>query len=461
MNDEPAIKVTSLADVSGLEALADICSRRDVDLVAFGSIVRRLVQFRPSEGKRPHLFGLAPFLSDIDLYHTGPSKLTPTLLHEIRTRIPFAEYFRWELSSWDDLQEYRADEERLPVIPANKLRLGTRSRSGIRDEFGGLADVAKGTYRFLPSPFYARSRLWAAHRDSPLLHALFYAQLLCEARMAESVDRQPGWLTCREFLETADFAHERRALEENAYLRARFLYRLYAFCAACRSEEELNLVFGESAFGYVFERASPWLWAPFLLGRPGIVGQPPAFVSSYRILGDTFRLDPYFSRQNSEAPPDELWQKLNRTGRPLDQLFTHALPNLPSGHRCIVASPRFAVSAGKAPSAPTNEQIHLQLPLTEGESEGWQKAASDSLGVIAMLQASTAGDDEANSHACALALPATCYAFSFSLADGEHRMVAQIRVSFGQLLEAFPGLVREAGIRTDEFHVRLFVTGHE
>jgi hypothetical protein len=74
-----------------------------VEIVAFGSVVRRLVAFLvktpfASHSELPNLFKLAHFLSDIDLRHTGSSKQTASIRNAILSRVPFAEYFRWDIS---------------------------------------------------------------------------------------------------------------------------------------------------------------------------------------------------------------------------------------------------------------------------------------------------------------------------------------------------------------------------
>src|SRR5688572_16128367 len=115
----------SLGQVPGLERLPEVCEEFDVEITAFGSVVRRLAQHLITKPKYPlpDLFRLAPFLSDIDLHHTGKADHTEQIREAILSRVPYSEYFRWEIFSTADLQSFRDDEERLPVIPMNKLTL--------------------------------------------------------------------------------------------------------------------------------------------------------------------------------------------------------------------------------------------------------------------------------------------------------------------------------------------------
>src|ERR1700731_1417083 len=133
--------IRSLAEVPGLEPLADVCREFDVEITAHGSLVRRLYRKNVTFGRPlPDLFELTPFLSDIDLKHTGSSKQTAAIRDAILARVQSSECFRWDIRSEADLREFAADETHLPVIPANKLELATKAGRGISDSCGGKRD---------------------------------------------------------------------------------------------------------------------------------------------------------------------------------------------------------------------------------------------------------------------------------------------------------------------------------
>jgi hypothetical protein len=188
--------IRSLAQVPDLASLYEISRELDVEITAFGSLVRRLARSlivsHPCHETLPDLFQLAPVLSDIDLRHSGKPEQTDEIRRAILGRVPYSECFRWQIFSEEELREFTDDEVHRPVIPVNKLRLGTRAGNGIEDPFGAANDLGTGKFRLLRSAFYHRSSLRRAYRDAELLYALEYLKVWCEDPRIKLEDQPAG-----------------------------------------------------------------------------------------------------------------------------------------------------------------------------------------------------------------------------------------------------------------------------
>lgn len=92
----------------GDNVFCDRLGRREKQVICSSGRVRRLVAFMAenpfaTHEKLPSLFELAPFLSDVDLQHTGTSHQTAGIRKAILSSVPFAENFRWDIFSEEEL----------------------------------------------------------------------------------------------------------------------------------------------------------------------------------------------------------------------------------------------------------------------------------------------------------------------------------------------------------------------
>jgi hypothetical protein len=462
----------SLAQVPGLERLPEVCEQFRVEITAFGSVVRRLAKHlaTPENQEMPDLFHLAPFLSDIDLYHTGKHEDTDRIREAILGRVPYSECFRWEIFSEAELHAFREDEERLPVIPANKLTLSTRAGSGIQDPFDGIEDIQNGKFRLLLNPFYHRSKLRAQHRDCELLHALFFLQLVCEHGGDTLPPQQPGWENCKALIDASDTATQ-IALDESAYLRGKLSYRLKALRSVCDSEQRWGEVIEElgrlDSWRFHAPYWFPDLWSPFETAEGRIIWP---LVSSCRIGGDVYRLSSHPLDVDASGA-EALWGVISSEHLPLNALSRHPIPKLEEGQKLIAASPRFRIRTGLAPSARSSEQVHLEFQLRESEAGLCDKYKLSDLGVLVALTGeertegvNSKGNGKHHSHSYVMSLPSVCSVRRFERkSENTSISLMQTRLNFGQVLDVFPDLLRRAGLpRTVTHSLRIFIVGeHE
>jgi hypothetical protein len=242
---------TTLLDIPGLSGLGRACRNFGVQFTAYGGIVRRYLTAVIREYDAGiSLFELSPFLSDIDLVHTGGSELTPHILRYLQTDIPFAECFRWELKSVDDNQIFWQAAQNNGIIPANLMSLSTNAGDGIVDPWNGRWDIEDGAYRYIRNGFYSRSPLFQEGRDLEFFSALLYLRLLLEENVTEEeFESQPGWSDAAEVFNDAGTQDTIARLQESAYLRSRLRYILKSVAAAGYGRATLDAMKGQSGLG--------------------------------------------------------------------------------------------------------------------------------------------------------------------------------------------------------------------
>ena len=433
----------SLAQIPGLSRLYEVCEEFDVEITAFGSIVRRLAQnlVRHPESELPDLFDLAPFLSDIDLRHSGKPEQTDEIRDAILSCVPYSECFRWEIFSDAELAPFREDEEHLPVIPVNKLTLSVRGETGIADEFDAIRDLGKGYIRFLSNPFYLRSKLRQQYRDCELLHAVFYLQVLMET--TEYPDVRPIFWEWERLFSPESESFTRVALAESAYLRSRLRYRLDALRAVCRSEKAWNFYVKESGLSEFLESYG---------GEWGLHRFPEArvTVTSCRLGGDLYRLPPNEENRYVGADSESAksrWEKVTRS-QSLLGFSSGEQPRLIESQRIVASSPSIRFSEGVANCSKGDEFIHLEFPVSETEGRQFGNTPPSNLGVLAVFSAGNAS--------YIVALPGACGLHKFDRAAGGFTHSMQVRANCGRLLEVFPKLTRPL-LGPSDYRIQLFI----
>jgi len=455
------IHLESLADIPQLGALRGICKKLNIEITAHGSVVRRLYR-RLLQGEKewPDLFQLAPYLSDIDLRHNGTNEQTTTIREAILSEVPYAEFFRWEISSEANSLPFREDEAHLPVIPLNKLTLATRAEIGIQDPFNAIEDLKTGRFRLLDNPFYSRSNLRRSHRDIGFLHAIAFLHVLCDEKSNVSALEHPGWDPCCKLIRQSETDETIISLGESSYLRARVGYRLAALQSVCRSEKQWREIMNESGLKRLIERIlfmiPGWNLSPMAIGYSLAWHTNPSWIWSNphacgcRIGGDLFRI--MTNRQEARQEPqsaESAWSSLEKTHKPLKSFFEQPFPPLAETQQVLAASPRFQFRVGKAPSSLGDEHVHIQFPLDETAATNLARYREQELGVVVVLstdirELEASEGAPVRSHGLSLALPGACALHQFQLLQDPAIPFVQIRVNFGRVLEVFPELIKKA-----------------
>jgi len=460
----------SLADVPGLERLPEVCEKFDVEITAFGSLVRRLAfhVLRGSGEPLPDLFTLVPFLSDIDLCHSGKTEQTPSIRDAILAVVPWSECFRWEISSEADRQRFREDEANLPVIPLNKLRLPTRAGTGIEDPHGAAEDLRQKQFRLIRSEFYERSTLRREHRDNELLHAIFFLELLCAHAADLPPESHPGWKPCCELIAQARRPETWIALGSSAYLRMRLTYRIKAARAACPNSELWGKLMRESGLAEALQPGQTRRTdqaATVLASLPSVVAAiaPDVLplISGCHLGGGVFRLD---EASQSESVPmgKAAWDEIREMHVWPEAFSRRPKPELPKEQRIVAAGPRIGFIEGQAPSGGGGEHVHVEFALRKEERQAAAGFPSENLGVLAVLSgAENIGTKRDQWHSYVATPPAICERRIFRRAAEEITLL-RAQVNLGKLLEVFPELLRRTGLsKANEFALQLFIVAEE
>lgn len=455
--------IRSLAQLPDLSGLADVCREFDVEITAFGSLVRRLarvlVDLTPeSDQPLPDLFQLAPFLSDIDLRHSGPPEKTLQIRRAILNAVPFSECFRWEIFSEEELKPFTADEVHLSVIPANKLRLSTRSGRGIEDPFDGYKDLHTRSYRLLRSPYGHRSMLYREFRDHEFLRVLHYLRVLFEE--PQLADKQPGWEAAQQIARESQTPALLGALEESAALRARFRYRSQAMRASCRSNALWEKYTGDNGIGQAIDYINRLPFPVLDLGERESgndrIKPADALASSCRLIGDQSRLR-FLVRAALQDSAEKEWEEIRAARQPLGTLGPHSLPALPEGQKVVADTPEFRITLGRAPSALGDEHLHFQIPLTAACAAICQNYGEARLGAFMLFsrEGPSSYEEQPVLESFAVPLPVVCHLVTDT---GGTQTRLQIRANCGSMLETFPELIwEEQPNKPSWYRLKLFV----
>jgi Tn3 transposase DDE domain len=462
--------IRSLAQLPDLSCLSEICREYNVEITAFGSLVRRLaralVESEDTPDKPlPDLFELVPFLSDIDLRHSGKATRTAEIRRAILGQVPFSECFRWEILSEEELRRFTDDEVHLPVIPVNKLTLGTRAGNGIQDPFNGYKDLQSRKYHFMRSPFRYRSSLIRDYKESEFLSLLHYLRILCE-EPKPTMD-QPGWEAIQEIARDIQTQAILGALEESAYLRARFRYRSQALRASCRDEAFWQELTGQSGIGEAIEFINRRL-PIYVLDMTSSERQDEEKImlsdliaSSCRLVGDRFRVHDTPLDEPKYENAERAWMQVSQSRQPLELVSDHALPRLAEGQRIVADAPEFRFYPGKAPSAFGDEHLHFQILLPPEHAKLCREHGETKLAAFLLLtEEQKAINGELTLRSFALPLPTVCGLLESRKLDGTVQTCLQIRANCGRMLETFPELLWENRPgETSACRLKLFVVG--
>lgn len=452
-----SLPIRSLAEIPDLQGLSQVCRDLNVEISAFGSLVRRLARHylkmpaRRTQPRPPSLFDLAPFISDIDIVHSGPSDSTAMVRSAIMAAVPFSEHFRWEVFSKEKLDHVARHEHLLPLIPANKLILRTTLFAGIEDPYSGLLDILDGRFRLERSPYYKRHYSFVYGRtDSEMLYAIRYLSMICEEvhaslpgsdismpdqpdRYLEALVGQPGVAAVLEIVRECTSSNELQAFEESAAMRARLRYRFESLRGACRSVSAWTWLVGPNGVlrPLINRYAARWPSAmPFTAEANKLA---PA-VASCRIRGDHYRLGKARAPSSENASME--WMVSEMRDLPADHLSTHAQPELAPGLEILADSPEYQLNVGRAPSAEENEHIHITIPLEGSAAERCEAIGEKSLSGLIKLTARLEESDEPGvMRSWSIVLPVHCVCWLERVAD---TLLVKARIACDRLLSDVP-----------------------
>ena len=345
-----------------MDALQSVAKHVGVTLTVGGSAVRRWASLTSSnKTKSPSLFDVAPFVSDIDISHSGPPERTAALQRLIWQTIPFSEYFRWQIHDREQATLFANAALTSSIIPANliEIRAGT-----LTDKWRGLDDIAAGRYRFVRNGFYRRSPLFRRGQDLELFGALLYFRLLLDSGVAfREITTQPGSEDALAIVrDTIENEEARTLLRERGHLRMRLRYLWSALLAAAPG--------GESSAVFELLRLPPLseFLANFLAPREWKGGSALA-ISAY-LQGDVHRLAQTTPAWSFGATAkDQFDTILKDIHRPVSALWKE--PRLGEGQQILAASPVERIHSGNSQSenhvAPDNrpttcEFLHFAVP---------------------------------------------------------------------------------------------------
>ncbi|KAA0593131.1 hypothetical protein J2848_005229 [Azospirillum lipoferum] len=238
----------TIYDIAQLQPLAAIGRAHGVRFRLRGGVATRLVMQMDNAawGRPADLFSLTPFLSDVDLVHSGQPKQTRQIMEAIQGSVPGAECVRWELWSKEDEAAAQADWAQGNLIPARLLSIGDDPLGSVADPAGGLEDLRKRHFRYVRTPLYLQSPLFRAGRDLEVFSALLFLQTLAEAGISDNLDTlraQSGWAAVQAvFADARSDWIQRRRLEEHAPLRDRLVRLVLAAIAWHRTPREFHQV---------------------------------------------------------------------------------------------------------------------------------------------------------------------------------------------------------------------------
>ncbi len=439
----------TLLDLPGFNGLGRVCRRFGVQFTAFGGVVRRYITHIIQENDDIDLFTLAPFLSDLDLVHTGGSDLTPHILRFLQVDVPFAECFRWELKSVEENAPFWQAMQCNGIIPANLMSLSTNAGNGVSDPWNGRRDIEAGTYRYIRNGFYALSPLYQKGRDLEFFSALLYLRLLLESDVAEqTVEQQPGWADAIEVLADAGSQANIAALQENAYLRSRLRYLLKSMAAASASHAILNAIKERSQLGILLKKVDAYCALGSGYPAPEIVrfedeldlSPKRVIVSSGRISGDLFRLPHYtHAWETGEAATNALNNLLGNQAAEPGAANSRVLG---SGQRVLLMSPSLPLQPGISPSSRINETIieefiHFAVPLVGDVAKAAREGEEEDLAVVLAV---TALGVEKNRSTTFFPLTAACSLKPWALTEDAEGALLTIRTNCGAILEIAHGL---------------------
>lgn len=449
-----ALMPHSLFDIPGLEGLGRACRRFNVQFTAFGGLIRRyLVWDEKNDETTVDLFDLTPFLSDIDLVHTGGPELTPHIYRFLQTDIPFAECFRWELRSVEENAPFFQAMQSNGIIPVNLMSLATNA--GLDDPWHGLRDIQNKKYRYIRNGFYPQSPLAREGRDLEFFSVLLYFRTLFEMGVSAADFRsQPGWEDAREVINDPRIIDIWIALQESAYLRSRLRYLLKSLNVASAAQSELEEVYLFSGLGSLlesFDRFCPT--GNFSFEEPVPEGgyrndtklvSDQVLTSSGRIGGDFFRIPhkvgPWKSGDEAASTLEEMLAKPPIEPTPGSDATDYGGDrSLADGQDVLLASPLMMLTFGVAASSWLNQStadefLHFAVPTTGEAANSLRKVGERNLAVVLAMEATNRIEGNAP-RAIFFPLTSACSLKSWGETLESDGILLTIRINAGALPE--------------------------
>lgn len=383
--------IRSIFDIGGFESLSPICERFNIALTLYGSTVRRLALLE-QEGLRPvseypvHLFHIIPATSDIDLVHTGHANLTATVRDAIFEQVPFSEYFRWEIKSFEEHAPYREAMKYNGIIPANLMSLSSNDRSGIQDPWKGKVDLREKRLRYIRNGFYKDSPLYKQNADLEFFSALLYFKAVLSSGIpVGNLEMQPGFAEARQVLVEANGDGEvMDRLARYDQLRMRLYYLLATLFASTSSMmEKLQL---RQKLGL-----DRWMSGKDTTSSMQSIFDANTFVISSYLGGDRFRCRIQNS-DNGWAFGDDaqrLFKACCESYIRADNTRRKSPLQLDKNQKVLFASPPIHVSHGNSASSFGNEFIHVIGYLPSNAAPAC--VTSTQLGCVAVMSSTPPG----------------------------------------------------------------------
>ena len=228
-----------LHQIPGLEALEDIGESSDVDITAYGRLVRRAYTESLVHDRIPDLFDLTPFSTAIVLTHDGTPAQTKPILRTILEEVPLAECFRWRLSSRGDSDRDWADQTAYrPYFPVGEVTISTRS--GLNDPFAAHEDIVSGKLGFFGPTRYAP--LFLPRVNPPAYAGIQYLEALFDADLDSEAPKQPGFDTVKQLFRGALTDGTIDRLRTSSFFRGRLHYLLRNLGAAEPSADAATVI---------------------------------------------------------------------------------------------------------------------------------------------------------------------------------------------------------------------------
>lgn len=350
--------------VQGLEELETVASAFGVRFTVVGSVCRRILlahTFRAGDAPK-WLFDLAPFTSDINLFHDGDVAENAAIEAAIAETVPCAEAFRWRVMSGTEYAKFdRFLRQYAHRFPTALLRLDA---DGMHDEDGAADAYAKLQLHFELNPEYPSYPNSGVTQDLEMFSALFFLRILAEAQ-AYAPNTSPG-----DLLNVEDFQNVSTVMKRSlpllvaapttgpsAYLRTRFAELALGFASACVDKNTFETLGRASGLLDILDS---------LNGDPDLRN---LVLATFRV-GDwrdkPVVISALVSDDRSRMPLEiDIWSVGVEA---VDELGRFCGPEIARSDRAIMASGAVPVFPGtprdSAFAGDTQEFVHIALPIS-------------------------------------------------------------------------------------------------
>lgn len=432
-------EIQRVSDIPGLEALGAIARDLKVSFTLVGSVCRRIVMARIYRRSYDpaSLFDLVPFLSDIDIVHSGDWRLNAKVEEAIAESVPCFEAFRWQVMCKAEYEKYDTFLRKYAHrMPGSLLSLGDE---GLKDE--SRTESAYITRRFpfeinLDYPGYKKSGVKA---DIELFSVLIYLHMLAEAHGHAPYEPAESFVEAAVFNKLADIVtrsylglaapHPRRL----TYLEARFSYLLLGFASACRDAatfDAFTVPCGlRGAMEDLGQKNLPL--RPVLEAALSLVQRRDPIAISAHVPNAGFRLD---LMQGNWGVGDSAASALE------DRLG----PRAQQGDVALLSSSSMTVARGAVPCSlfanATHEFVHVAIPIRPGAAPLLADVNEAELSVGVAISGTS---QQTEAHSYLFAVPAIVDFHYRSNAPGGLML---IRINMYGLLEQLEAMCRELSI---------------